>query len=134
MLGLMQRKPHIAYRNKNHTGWWIFCEVEQWVSDRQKKLTAHSRCRVYENLRLLRAKSRDEAYRKAMKPGRSGLPWRTNAGEWQFVGISMLLPIYDPLEDGSEVLWHDRGDMPVAKIRALTKTKSELPVFDDTKV
>ena len=128
----MSRKPAVAHRNKNHTGWWIFCEVQQWVSDRQRKLTPRSRCRVYENMRLLRARSREDAYRKAMKLGPSGLPSRTKAGEWQFVGISMLLPIYDPLEDGSEILWHDRGDMPVSRIRALTKTKKELPVFDDT--
>jgi hypothetical protein len=128
----MRRKTRIAHRNKNHTGWWIFCEVEQWVSDRQRKPSPRSRYRVYENIRLLRAKNREDAYRKAMRLGRDGLPARTKAGEWRFVGISMLLPVYEPLEDGSELLWRDRGDMPAAKIRALAKAKRELPVFDDT--
>jgi hypothetical protein len=130
----MRPKPRIAHRHKNHTGWWLFNEVEQWVSDRQKKLTSRSRCRVYENLRLVRARSRDEAYRKAMKLGRSGLPSRTKAGKWQFVGISMLLPVYEPLDDGSELLWRDRGNMPLSKIRTLVKTKRELPVFDDAEI
>ncbi len=115
--GLMLGKLHIADRNKNHTGWWIFCEIEQGYQLRRMKLTARSRCRVYENMCVLRAKSRKEAYRKAMKLGNSGHP--------------SLLPIYEPIEAGSEILWHDRGNMSVAKIRALTKTKSELPVFDD---
>jgi hypothetical protein len=127
----MPRKAPIAYRNKNQTGWWLFGEVAQWVSDRQKKLTPRSRCPVHENLRLIRARSREEAYRKAVRLGRSGFPSRTHGGKWRFVGISMLLPVYEPLEDGSEILWQDRGEMSVARIRAMVKAKKELSVFDD---
>jgi len=133
-LGLaMRRRKQPAHRSRNHTGWWIFCEVEQWTSNRQKKLSPRSRCRVYENMRLLRATSREEAYRKAMKLGRTGHPSKTHGGQWHFVGISMLLPVYEQLDDGSEILWHDRGEMSVAQVRALAKTKKQLPVFDDKK-
>jgi Domain of unknown function (DUF4288) len=125
------RRSKIAYRNKNHTGWWIFCEVEQWVSDRQKKLSPRSRCSVWENMRLLRAKSREDAYRKAMQLGRREHPSRTNTGEWRFAGISLLLPVYEPIEDGSEILWKKRGRMSIRSIRDLVKKKEQLPVFDD---
>lgn len=121
----MKRIPH---RNRNHTGWWLFGEVQRWVADTRKR----SRLRVYENLRLVRARSREEAYRKAVRLGRSGLPSRTHAGEWRFAGISLLLPIYEPLEDGSEILWQDRGEMALRDIYKLAKTKKQLPVFDDT--
>lgn len=128
----MPKKPKPAYRNQNHTGWWVFREVQQWVADSQKKLSDHSRCPVWENTRLLRAKNRKKAYKKAMKLCHTGHPSKTNDGEWRSVGISMLLPVYEKIEDGVEILWTDRGLMTVGKIQKLVKTKEQLPVFDDT--
>lgn len=69
--------------------------------------------------------------RKAMKLGRAGHPSKTNGGEWRFTGISLLLPVYEEIEDVTEILWTDRGAMAVSKIKKLTKTKRSLPVFDD---
>jgi hypothetical protein len=130
-LSVMPKKSKIAYRNRNHTGWWIFCEVEQWVSHRQKKLSKNSRCLVWENTRLIRATNRDQAYKKAHKLGSLGHPSKTNKGEWRFAGISMLLPVCEKIEDGSEILWDNRGFMSVKKIKNLVKTKSKLSVFND---
>ena len=119
-------------RNQSPSGWWIYQEVEQWVSRRQKNLSPQSRCPVWENTRIIAAKTREEAYKKAIRLGKENSPSITNEGEWRFVGISMLLPIYEELEDGAEVLWTDRGRMKQSKIDALVKTKEELPVFDDS--
>ena len=127
----MPRASTIPFRNRSHSGWWIFGEVHQWVSHSQKTLTDGSRCQVWENTRLLRARDRDEAFRKATQLGASGCPSQTNHGEWRFVGISMLLPVYEDIEDGAELLWIDRGRMSVRSIKRLAKSKSELPVFDD---
>ena|SRR5688572_17938858 len=127
----MPRHSKVAYRNRNHSGWWIYGEVEYWVSKRQKKLLPGSRCLVWENTRLIRANDRNDAYRKALKRSRAGYPSKTNGGEWHFAGISMLLPVYDDLEDGVELLWDDRGFMAMKKIRTLVKSKTQLPVFDD---
>lgn len=127
----MPPSSKVPFRNQSHSGWWIFQEVEQWVSERQKKLSPSSRCRVWENTRLLRAKNRDEAYQKALKLGRAGHPSKTKGGEWRFVGISLLLPVYEDIEDGAEILWVDRGLVSVKNLRRLTKTKHQLSVFDD---
>ena len=131
LLIVMPHRSKVAFRNRNHSGWWIFREVEQWVSQRQGKLSDSSRCPVWENTRLIRARSRDEAYQKATRLGRAGHPSKTTGGEWRFVGISMLLPIYEDIEDGVEILWVDRGQMPVRRIKRLVKSKRQLPVFDD---
>ena len=128
----MSHRSKIHFSNRDHSGWWIFKEVEQWVSKRQKKLLANSRCLVWENTRLIRAKSREEAYRKALKVGGAGLPSGTKAGEWRFAGISMLLPVYEEIEDGAEILWTDRGSMSVKAIKNLVKSRKQLPVFNDT--
>jgi hypothetical protein len=127
----MPRTSKVPFRNRNHSGWWVFCEVEQWVSKRQRTLAPSSRCLVWENTRLLRAKNREEAYLKALKLGRVGSPSKTNGGEWRFAGISLLLPVYEKLEDGVELLWTDRGLMTIESIKKLVKRKQQLPVFDD---
>jgi hypothetical protein len=59
------------------------------------------------------------------------MPSKTNGGEWRFVGLSMLLPVYEDLEDGVEVLWDDHGSIGLEKIRRLVKPKEKLSVFDD---
>ena len=127
----MARASKIPFQNRSKSGWWVCCEVQQWVSRRQGKLTDNSRCLVWENTRLIRARNRDEAFRKAIRLGRDEFPSRTNGGEWRFVGISMLLPIYEDIEDGAEILWTDRGQMSVKRIKKLVKSKRELSVFND---
>jgi hypothetical protein len=128
----MPRKSQVPWRNRSPSGWWFFREIQQWVSTRQKKLTPKSRCLVWENTRIIKAKNRDEAFEKAMRMGEVGHPSKTLGGEWRFVGISQLLPVYDDLEDGAEILWDDRGSIPVSQITRLVKSKKQLPVFDDS--
>ena len=83
-------------------------------------------------MRLVKAGSREEAYRKAIQMCQDVHPSETHGGEWRFAGISMLLPICEDLDDGSEILWRTRGEMTVEKIQKLVKSKKELPVFDDS--
>jgi hypothetical protein len=124
-------KAKVAWRNRSPTGWWLFCEVEYWVSNRQKKLLPTSRCPVWENTRIIKAKNRDEAYAKAMRLGRRGRPVKTSGGEWRFAGISLLLPIYEDFEDEAEILWTKRGQLSVGRIGRIVKSKRQLLVFDD---
>jgi hypothetical protein len=130
----MTPKPKkIPLRNKSWSGWWIFREVLQWLSDRDIARQSKGRGLVWENTRVIQAKNRNEAYSKAVRLGSSGHPARTNKGEWRFLGISSLLPIYEDLEDGSEILWEDRGVLTIAKAKRLVIPKLKLSVFDDTK-
>jgi len=47
-------------------------------------------------------------------------------------GISMLLPIYDKIEDGAEILWEADKLMAASRVKKLVKSRRQLPVFDDT--
>ena len=120
----------VPCRNQSPSGWWIFREVEYWVAS-GKKTSPRTRHLVWENTRLIRAGNRDEAHRKAVELGRAGHPSKTEDGEWRFAGISMLLPVYEDLEDGAEILWEVRGSLPIESIRKRVRTRRTLPVFDD---
>lgn len=121
----------IPHRNKSPTGWWLFREVEYWVSNRQMKLTPTSRCPVWENTRILQAKNREEAFKKALRLARPGYPSKTDGGEWRFGGISQLLPIYEELEDGAEIMWDKLGSLSLGRIQRIVKSKLQLSVFND---
>ncbi len=129
----MPRGAKIPHRNLSPSGWWVFIEVQQWVSDRQGKagLKPGSRCKVWKNTRLIRAKDREAAYAKAMALGAEGMPSRTIHGEWRFAGLTELLPVYEDLEDGAEILWGSY-EMSVKTLKSQVKRKRELGVFDDT--
>ena len=128
---VMPPKSKVPVRNRSETGWWVFNEVTQWVSNRKRRLSHESRFLVWVNTRILQAKDRDEAYRKALAFGRLGRPCRARGGEWRFAGISLLFPIYEDLQDGAEILWTDRGRIPLATIKKLVKKKRHLLVFND---
>jgi hypothetical protein len=60
--------------------------------------------------------------------------WDADSGRrrsWHCEGLTMLIPIYDKLEDGAEVLWVDHTGRTVGRIRSLVKKKHELEAFDD---
>jgi hypothetical protein len=128
----MPRQRHAAtqvlFRNRSPSGWWVFCEVQQWVPANR---ASAKRFPVWENMRLIRARDREQAHRKALRLAKDGMPSQTEGGEWRFAGISLLLPVYDELKDGAEILWTDRGTISGNKLKRLIKSKKDLSVFDD---
>ena len=43
------------------------------------------------------------------------------AGTWRFEGLTTLLPVYDELEDGSEIVCREHRSRTVRKIRQLVR-------------
>ena len=86
---------------------------------------------MWENTRIIKARTRDEAYAKATKLGSEIGPRETDKGTWTFLGIADLLPIYEELEDGAEILWNDLGYMTPKKAQGLVSAKETLSVFND---
>ncbi len=130
-------KPSIPWRNRSPHGWWIGSYIERFEFNDEKRDNPKRRCLAHENTMLLKAKNRDEAYRKLIKLG-SGKEFECvdNAsgkrGFWRFEGPSLLLPIYDELEHGAELLWTVHRNRPVHAIQSRVRTKNNLPVFDDS--
>lgn len=84
----------------------------------------------------LKARNRDAAYKKAVRIGSSNRSKFSDAvgkknGGWVFEGLTSLLPIYEELEDGAEILWSDHSGRTLKTIRAKIKKKRELEAFAD---
>ena len=89
---------------------------------------------VWENLILIQANSPDEAYEKAMKHGRdSEEEIRVNGkkGYHRFVGLKDLVLVYDQIEDGAELEWHEM-QLTKAQVDEMVQEKSQLHAFNPT--
>jgi hypothetical protein len=131
------RKKRIPLRNKSPYGWWIASYIERFEYEDENKDDLNRRCVAWENTIIIKARNREQAYRKAEKLGRlseSNGAYKTVDGRiaiWRYEGVTSLLPIYEELEDGAEILWKEHQNRTVKKIKSLVRSKSELEAFDD---
>ena len=131
------RRGKIPHRNRSPHGWWIASYLERFEYDDEDRRQLNRRCLAWENTILVKARNRHEAWRKAMARGRLGDRSQARnvtsgrTGVWRFEGLTSLLPIYDRLEDGAELLWVEHAGRTVRSIRALVKPKRLLEAFED---
>jgi len=127
----------IPYRNRNHTGWWVASYLERFEFYDEKKSNLNRRCVAWENTILIRAKNREQAFRKAIAIGKvcqgiEGWDNKGRKGAWRFEGLTSLLPVYDKIGDGEEIFWKEYEGRTVGKIKSWIKHKKELEAFDDS--
>ena len=107
----------------------------EWYDEDKPNLSR--RCRAWENLIIIKADNPEEAYTKALEQGKlheeSGEMWETSnekqKGGWRFEGLRNLLPIYEELEDGAEIVWKEYENRSIKKVKSWVKQKEELEVF-----
>jgi hypothetical protein len=82
---------------------------------------------VWENTVLVKAKSLGEAHRKIVKIGKSTRPYKGGPDavdvQWLFEGVVELLPVYEEIEDGTEIMWAERR-RSLKEIRSLAGSAS----------
>jgi len=83
----------------------------------------------------VQASNREQAYKKAIAIGRlsSGGSIHNSSGrigKWRFEGLTSLLPVYDDLKHGAEILWVEHENRTVAEVQRMAKRKQELECFD----
>lgn len=126
-------------RNQSPHGWWVASYLERFEFRGARSRRPQARFLAWENTILVRAKTRETAYRRAIAAAKSRSPgrWRRygeppgRLGRWVFEGLVDLLPVYEPLRHGAEILWTDRGNLSLGSIRRRVKRKRDLPVFAD---
>ena len=131
---MTSRKSKATGPARSPYGWWIASYIERFEWRGGSK-NGKAKCLAYENTIVLRAKDAEVAFKKAVRLSRSEPGWRRfgdppgRAGRWVFEGLTKLLPIYERITDGAEVLWMARPNTTVGAIRRRVKSKSQLEVF-----
>lgn len=135
----MVSKRGIPWRNRSPVGWWIASYIQRLEWKDSPPRTSRSRCLAWENTIVIKATDRQSAHRKAIRFGKRSAndKWETlgeppgRLGRWVFEGITSLLPIYEPLDDGSEILWNEHSSITIESVRRRVRPKLSLETFQD---
>ena len=103
----------------------LYFEAASSVSDQSGELT------VWENLILLKAHDPEEAYQKALELGHAndqGVTIDGVEGRCKFRGLRDLVHIYDPLQDGAELEWHEL-QLTKDQLCSMVKRKRQMHAF-----
>ncbi|MGP0171637.1 DUF4288 domain-containing protein [Pseudomonas sp. NCHU5208] len=118
-------------KNISPVGWYVasylirFTEINDPNNESQDE-----RFMSWENKIIIRATDLDNAYDKAVKIAREttepylGGPDAVPV-QWVFVGITELLPIYEDLEDGAEIMWAEHRPRKLKNLQRLVRSRSE---------
>jgi hypothetical protein len=118
-------------KNTSPVGWYIgtylirFIELDEEGNDDLEK-----RFYSWENTVIVKADSMEEAFLKIeiiakeeeepYKGGPQGIPV-----QWVYEGITELLPIYEELSDGAEVMWGEHRPRTLKRLRSMASRSVE---------
>ena len=90
-----------------------------------------SRFLVWENTVVVKALSLGEAFEKITLIGEGHcLPYKGGKEaidvQWIYEGIIELLPIYEEIDDGSEIMWAERRSKKLKNIQAIALAKEDV--------
>ncbi|GHA16375.1 hypothetical protein GCM10008090_27730 [Arenicella chitinivorans] len=111
-------------------GWYIgtylarFIEIEDENND-----DPETRFATWENTVIVKAPTLEEAFEKIERIGiEHAEPYKSRETgvpvQWEYLGIIDLLPIYEELEDGSEVMWASNHPKKLKNLKAIVKDVS----------
>ena len=114
-------------KNNSPVGWYIgtylirFIEIEE-----QNNYNPEQKFLSWENTVIVKANNIDEAYKKIETIGKSEQnPYKGGPGgisvQWVYEGITELLPIYEELEDGAELMWRENKPKKLKNIKSFIK-------------
>ena len=119
-------------RNKAPYGWYVGSYLLRFVELADKRNNeAEKRYLTWENTIIVKARNLAQAYDKLVKLAkRETKPYKGGVDgidvQWRFEGVTKLLPIYEKLGDGAEIIWADHGMRKLATMRKRARTKREL--------
>ena len=116
-------------KNISPVGWYVGSYLIRFIElDESGNNDPEKRFMTWENTIIVKASSLDEAYEKVVneasydtkpyKGGPEGVPV-----QWVFEGVTELLPIYNELEDGAEIMWIEHKPRKLKNIQKLVSPK-----------
>ncbi len=118
-------------KNISPVGWYVgayllrFIEVNEPSNEDDEE-----RFLSWENTVIVKAENMDEAYDKIEKIAKESTePYLGGTDaipvQWVFEGVTELLPIYEELEDGSEIMWAEHKPTKLKNLRKMVRRRGE---------
>lgn len=119
-------------KNISPVGWYVATYVLRFVelADAEANDDPERKFLTWENTILVRAGDLDEAYDKAVAIGTEHTaPYKGGPDavyvQWVLEGVADILPVYEEIEDGSEIMWAERRPRKLANIRKSIRSKGQ---------
>jgi len=112
-------------KNISPIGWYVGSYLIRFVElEDNYNFDPERRFLSWENTVIVKANSLDEAYKKIEQIGKSDTrPYKGGPEgvpvQWVYEGVTELLPIYDELEDGAEIMWCERKPRKLKNLKKL---------------
>lgn len=119
-------------KNKSPVGWYVGSYLLRFVElDDANRNDPEARFASWENTVLVKASSIEAAYTKIEKIGKlNSKPYKGGPQgipvQWEYLGVTEVLPIYEDIEDGAEIAWTERAPRKLRKLREWVKAKSKV--------
>ena len=113
-------------------GWYVASYLLRFVElDDPHKDDIEHKFLSWENTIIIKAYSIAEAFDKAVKIAQADTePYKGGEHgidvQWVFEGITELLPIYETLEDGNEIMWCERSPRKLKNLRKWVQSREIL--------
>lgn len=116
-------------KNVSPVGWYYGSYLLRFLElDDKQRNNPDKRFPTWENTVVVKAKSLDAAYSKVEKIGKAaskpylGGPSGVRV-QWQYIGITELVPIYEKLTDGAEIAWAERAPRKLKALKSYVQPK-----------
>jgi hypothetical protein len=113
-------------------GWYVGSYLLRFIEREAKgNFNPGKKFLVWENTVIVKAKNMNQAYDKIVALGKKettpykGGPEGVDV-QWLFEGITQVLPIYEELKDGAEIMWLEYRGRTLKKIRSWARTKAQV--------
>jgi hypothetical protein len=118
-------------KNISPYGWYVGSYLLRFVELANKRnYQLRSRFLTWENTVIVKARNLNHAYDRVVSIAkRCTKPYKGGRDavdvQWLFEGVTELLPIYEKLGDGAEIMWAERRPQTLKSIRKRVRKKGE---------
>ena len=118
-------------KNISPVGWYVCSYLLRFIElANEENYNPEAKFLSWENFVLIKANSIDEAYEKATviairetEPYKGG-PEGVDV-QWIFEGMTSVVPVYEEIADGSEIMWQERRPRKLKNLQTLISQKHE---------
>jgi hypothetical protein len=118
-------------KNISPVGWYVGAYLLRFIEvNDPSNEEGEERFLSWKNTVIVKADNMDEAYDKIEKIAQESTePYLGGADaipvQWVFEGITEILPIYEELEDGSEIMWAEHKPTKLKNLRKMVRRRGE---------
>lgn len=118
-------------KNVSPVGWYICSYLLRFINSHDlENNDPEARFLSWENTVLIAANSIQQAYTKTVAIAElATVPYKGGESmvdvQWIFEGITEILPVYEELKDGAELMWLERKPIKLKNLRTLVLSNWE---------